>query len=261
MLIKRTFIFCMLMAINILSTIPCCAAAEDIQLPVIASCQNGHGYREDGTQILDGWAYDSANPAGKYVLFDADGGVVCKAESQEKADIAKDYTATELHPAVIALRAEVFEGFAGKIAVVLEEKSGIQKYAELNTGNFFGLNVQVNSGDYTFRQVEATDGANIYMAEFSDVALHLPEQGMRVMKIRVTEEKVEQMETDEKASEAEMEEAQNKQDKEQREKKRGKEGDGMQEMSTKRTIALFGWIGAACLAGILLLRKKRKKYD
>lgn len=261
MLSKKRLIICVLMAAAMLYTIPVKAEDKDAQLPVIASWQDGHGYREDGTQILDGWAYDSVNPAGKYVLFGADGSVLQKAESREGADPSEDYTGTEMVPAVIALRAETFEGFRGTVTVYLEEKSGVQKYAELNEGNFFGMNICVNSGDYAFRKVEAKDETNIYVTEFSDASVHLPEKGVRVMKISVTETKANPPEEPSENVETEANGAQDGQHTQQVENKQGKEEGMMQDMGMKKVIALLGGIGAACLTGILLLRKKRKKYN
>lgn len=260
MLSKRRLIFCGLMAAVMLYTVPVNAEDKDAQLPVITSWQDGHGYREDGTQILDGWAYDSVNPAGKYVLFGADGSVLRKAESQKKTDPSEDYTGTELVSAVIALRAEVFEGFHGTVKVRLREKGGVQKSVELNTGNFFGLNICVNSGDYSFQEVEAKDGENVYAAEFSDAAVRLPEKGVRVMKICVTETKMELQETSEHA-EPETKGEETGQHTQQKENKQGKEEGIVRDMGIKKVMALFGGIGAACLAGVLLLRKRQKKYS
>lgn len=261
MRLKRKLTVCLLMAAVMLSAVPVSAEEIDAKLPVIASWQDGHGYREDGTQIVDEWAYDSVNPAGKYVLFGADGSVLRKAENRSTTDPSDDYTGTELAPAVLALRAEVFEGFQGTVTVYLEEKGGVQKHVELNAGNFFGMNICVNSGDYTLLKAEAKDGEDTYVAEFSSLAVHLPEKGTRVMKIRVTGTKAEPIEETARNTETEAEETQDGQNQQQTEKKQGKEEDMMQDMGTKKVIALFGGIGAACLTGILLLRKKRKKYN
>lgn len=256
---KRKLFFCALMAAGILYAVPAGAEDGNEQLPVIASWQDGHGYREDGTQISDGWAFDSVNPAGKYVLFGADGAVLQKAESREPEDLVEDYTGTELVPAVIALRAETFEGFHGTVKVYLQEKGGVQKSAELNEGNFFGMNLCVNSGDYTIQKVEAGDGEDTYVAKFSSLSVHLPEKGTRVMKICVMETKEDTPEVP--SEKAKTEEAQTGQNMQQAENRQGKEEDMMRNMGIKKVMALFGGIGAACLAGILLLRRKQKKYD
>ena len=260
MLLKKGFILGMAMLASTICAVPVYAKNGNSDPPVIALWQDGHGYQEDGTQITGGWAYDSVNPAGKYVLFGEDGIVIRKAESQETAEIGEDYTATELVPAVIALRAEVFEGFHGTVRVLLEEKSGVQKEAELNDGNFYSQNICVNSGDYVLRKAEAMDAADSYVTEFSADMVHLPEKATRVMKVYVTDAKMELPEVspeNEKGSDEPQTEPYTGQ---QEENKEGKEESGMQEIGMKKVMALIGSIGAACLAGVLLLRRKRKKY-
>lgn len=265
MLLKKGFMMGVFLLAGVFCMVPAYAKSGSPELPVIAMWQDGHGYREDGTQITGEWAYDSVNPAGKYVLFGEDGAVVRKAESQDTGDIGEDFTGTELIPAVIALRAETFEGFHGTIQVLLEEKSGMQKEAELNDGNFFSLNICVNSGDYVLRKAEAKEGEISYIAKFSSDAVHLPEKETRVMKIHVTDEKMELREdpAENKAGDkAEVADPQAEPHTEhQAENEEGKEGGSMQEMGIKKVLALFGSIGAACLAGILLLRRKHKKYN
>lgn len=260
MLLKKGFMLGAFLLAGAFSMVPAYAKSADSELPVITMWQDGHGYREDGTQITGEWAYDSVNPAGKYVLFGEDGAVIRKAESQDTEDIREDFTGTELVPAVIALRAETFEGFHGTIQILLEEKSGMRKEAELNEENFYSLNICVNSGDYALCKVEAKDTADSYVTEFSSEAVHLPEKATRVMKIRVTDTKVEPPEDslDEKEPAEPQTEPHTKQ---QAENKEGKEGGSMQEMGVKKVMAIFGGIGAACLAGVLLLRRKHKKYN
>lgn len=242
---------------------------EGQELPVIVQWQDGHGYQEDGTPIAGSWAYDSVNPAGKYVLFGEDGAVVRKSESMGESGIGEDYTGTEMVPAVIALRAKTFKGFHGTVSVLLEEKSGLQKRVELNAGNFYSLNISVNSGDYVLRQVEAKEQETYYKVKFSTDAVYVPEQGMRMMKIRVKNKKLETKEVSvtERGTEAgntqeQMTEDNEKQcglQTEQQERQEGKE-ERMQDMSLKKVMALFGSIGTICMAGVFLLRRKRRRH-
>lgn len=99
--------------------------AED--LPQIVSWQDGKGYQSDGTFIADGWGYDTVNPAGKYVLFDENGMVQLRTETMDPVNAEDEYSGTELEPANIAVRAEIFEGFTGKVHVTIEENGGIKK--------------------------------------------------------------------------------------------------------------------------------------
>lgn len=259
MLLKKRFALGLCILAGVLVTVPVCAESGAEKLPVIARWQEGHGYQEDGTQIAGEWAYDSVNPAGKYVLFGEDGAVVRKSESMEASGIMEDYTGTELVPAVLALRAETFEGFHGTVQVLLEEKSGLQKEVELNDKNFFSLNICLNSGDYAIRTAEAKDTEKSYVTEFSSDTVHLLEKSTRVMKIRVAETKLEP--AGESRNTEDMRQRTEPQTREQEDKTERKEDGLMQDMGAKRVIALFGGIGAACLAGVLLLRRKRKKYN
>ena len=270
MLLKKGLVMGLFVLAGIAAAVPVDVKSREQELPVIVKWQDGHGYQEDGTQIAGGWAYDSINPAGKYVLFGKDGAVVRKSESMEASGIGEDYTGTELVPAVLALRAETFEGFHGTVQVLLEEKSGKQKEVELNDRNFFSLNICVNSGDYTIRTAEAKDSEKPYVTEFSTDTVHLPEKSTRVMKIRVTETKIEtagkpmqEGNAGVAGKEAEPERKPQMESRagQQEDKEERKEDGLMQDMGAKKVMALFGGIGAACLAGVLLLRRKRKKYN
>lgn len=258
MRLKKRILFGAALA-GMLLAYPVCAASQETELPVITAWQDGHGYQEDGTQIADGWAYDSVNPAGKYVLFGEDGTVLRKTENMEETDLSEEYTGTELVPAVLALRAEVFEGFHGTIHVLLEEKSGIQKAVELNAENFYSLNVCMNSGDYVFREIKAWEEDAVYATEFSTASVYLPQEGLRVMKLTVKEERVEAAR--ELPAETEGQEETEEMEKEQQtEVNTGKEGGMMQKLDRKKIAALSGGIGVI-LAGIWAFCRKRKKYS
>lgn len=263
--LKKVRILGMLVLTVICHTVP--VYAEDKEIPEIVLWQDGHGYQADGAQIKDSWAYDTVNPAGKYVLFGKDGAVLRKAESQKLAEIEEDYSSTELVPAILAVRADIFEGFQGVVSVLLEEKSGVQKEVELNPDNFFAVNVSVNSGDYYFREVEAWDKEIIYVTEYPDVSVNLPEEGMRVMKIRVTDVKEETVpaETEEQTEEQTEETTKKPQEQAEtngkaEEEKKGEEESKVQENGTKKLFSIFGGVAAVCLAGFLLLCRKRKNY-
>lgn len=233
---------------------------EAAELPKIVSWQNGAGYQEDGTQITGGWAYDTVNPAGRYVWFGEDGSVLLKTENLESVDAAEEFTGTELVQATLALRAEVFEGFEGTVTVFLEGNGGISKQAVLEQENFYSFNIAFNSGDYRIVKVEATDGLHSYITQFSDSAVHLSEKGMRVLKIRVTDQAAEETKTADEGERAEYasKETENPQKAGEETKTEGGE---QTYMEGKKMAAILGSIGGLCLAGMLLLRKRRKKYS
>lgn len=159
-------------------------------LPQIVSWDGGHGYLESGEMLRNDWGYDTVNPAGKYVLFDEEGAILRRSESME-AGLEDNYTGTEQVPAVIAFRAQVFDGFTGTIEVALEEQNGIIQTVFLNADNFYEWNLSTGSGTYRIQSVSATAGDLSYVTEFSNMYLNLPEEGLLVQKITVTENAVE----------------------------------------------------------------------
>ena len=161
-------------------------------LPQIVSWDGGHGYLESGEMLRNDWGYDTVNPAGKYVLFDEEGAILRRSESME-AGLEDNYTGTEQVPAVIAFRAQVFDGFTGPIEVALEEQNGIIQTVFLNADNFYEWNLSTGSGTYRIQSVSATAGDLSYVTEFSNMYLNLPEEGLLVQKITVTEVVIEKI--------------------------------------------------------------------
>ena len=161
-------------------------------LPQIVSWDDGHGYLESGEMLRNDWGYDTVNPAGKYVLFDEEGAILRRSESME-AGLEDNYTGTEQVPAVIAFRAQVFDGFTGTIEVALEEQNGIIQTVFLNADNFYEWNLSTGSGTYRIQSVSATAGDLSYVTEFSNMYQNLPEEGLLVQKITVTEVVIEKI--------------------------------------------------------------------
>lgn len=258
---KKWMILGILSLSGMFSTASAYAQDEAYTLPVIVQWQDGHAYQEGGEQIFDTWAYDSVNPAGKYVLFGQDGTVLKKTENLEKTDLESDYTSTELVQATLALRADVFDGFSGTITVLLKEKSGLQRTVKLNEENFYGLNVQINSGTYTLQSVEAKEKACFYTVEYPNEAFQIKEQEMYILKLRVTDEILESEEKTSEKADSEIKNLRPEPDREEpQESSVGKEDAIMQNRGVKKILALAGSIGTACLAGIWLLKKRRKKH-
>ena len=158
-------------------------------LPQIVSWDGGHGYLESGEMLRNDWGYDTVNPAGKYVLFDEEGAILRRSESME-AGLEDNYTGTEQVP---AFRAQVFDGFTGTIEVALEEQNGIIQTVFLNADNFYEWNLSTGSGTYRIQSVSATAGDLSYVTEFSNMYLNLPEEGLLVQKITVTEVVIEKI--------------------------------------------------------------------
>ena len=161
-------------------------------LPQIVSWDDGHGYLESGEMLRNGWGYDTVNPAGKYVLFDEEGAILRRSESME-AGLEDNYTGTEQVPAVIGFRAQVFDGFAGTIEAILEEQNGVTQTVFLNADNFYEWNLSTGSGTYRIQSVSATEGDLSFVTEFSNMYQNLPEEGLLVQKITVTEVVIEKI--------------------------------------------------------------------
>lgn len=181
-----------------LETFQVAYAQKAENLPQIVSWQDGKGYQSDGTFIADGWGYDTVNPAGKYVLFDENGMVQLRTETMDPVNAEDEYSGTELEPANIAVRAEIFERFTGKVHVTIEENGGVQREIDLDSSVFFEWNLSVNSGNYRLKSVEATQNDQKYVAEFDNNYKNLPEQGLIIMKIKVKNELVEAVQTEKK---------------------------------------------------------------
>lgn len=261
MRVKKWMIFVILPLFCTLGTTEVHAQDEAYTLPVITQWQDGYAYQEDGTQIFDTWAYDSVNPAGKYVLLGEDGIVLQKTENLAKTDLESDYTGTELVQATLVLRADVFEKFCGTVTVLLKEKSGLQKTVKLSEQNFFGLNVPINSGTYMLQSVEAKTEECSYTVEYPNEAFQIAEQEAYILNLRVTDSVLEVEDNNQEKMKPESEDQQTEpRKKEQQETEVGKEKEIMHDRGVKKILALVGSIGTACFAGIWLLKKRRKKH-
>lgn len=124
---EQILVLAILLFTYFLETFQVAYAQKAENLPQIVSWQDGKGYQSDGTFIADGWGYDTVNPAGKYVLFDENGMVQLRTETMDPVNAEDEYSGTELEPANIAVRAEIFEGFTGKVHVTIEENGGVQR--------------------------------------------------------------------------------------------------------------------------------------
>lgn len=169
-----------------------CVSAEEIpgDLPVIARWEEGCGFDSAGMQITGGWAYDSVNEAGKYVLFDENGMVQRKAERWEGREDAGEYfTSTEQETGTIALRSEISDGFVGEISVTVEEENGTAKKYLLSPENLFEFNIPAHSGRYRIQKAEAADSRYLYTTEYSGEPFWMEENGMFLCSIKVTDQK------------------------------------------------------------------------
>lgn len=240
------------------------AASNDTgELPQIVRWENGNGYDAKGDMLKESWAYDTVNQAGKYVLFDANGIVLQKADDwTEREDITNNFTSTELETATIALRGECFTGFSGTVNVDVIEKSGIRSSYSLKPENSYLANISVNSGLYTI-SVEAYDEKYVYAAEYPAEQFEIQEKGLLLLKIKVTDQiegEVKEIQKD-KDNKGEEEQQNDKQDGEtQRVKEQEEESLVIETGIKKYMLYLCGGVIAG-LVLYLLLRNKQNKYN
>ena len=183
---EQILVLAILLFTYFLETFQVAYAQKAENLPQIVSWQDGKGYQSDGTFIADGWGYDE------------NGMVQLRTETMDPVNAEDEYSGTELEPANIAVRAEIFEGFTGKVHVTIEENGGVQREIDLDSSVFFEWNLSVNSGNYRLKSVEATQNDQKYVAEFDNNYKNLPEQGLIIMKIKVKNELVEAVQTEKK---------------------------------------------------------------
>lgn len=201
------------------------------------------------------------------------------------AAVDENYTATELIPATIALRAEVFEGFTGTIQVLLEEKSGVQKTAELGPDNFYSWNLSVCSGTYRVKSAEARDAAGSFLVEYPGDFQTLAEKSLLVIKLAVRGETTDTEEISgvqdagaaDKAEETAGQEAESQTPLQTEVPATGEnpEGEQQEKTGTQKTqeteevgtmqrlrkgglLVIISGIGVFCLAGWLMARRKRR---
>lgn len=229
------------------------------EIPLIKSWENGNGYTEDGAMITGTWAFDSVNPAGSYVLFGDDGSVLRKTDQWDsREDTNENFTGTEQEPSAIAVRVKTFPEFSGVVNVTLEGKSGIKKTYELNQNNQYECNLKVNSGEYALKEVNAHDTDYTYEVVFSPAWNQVEEKGIVIMQIQVTEEK---SRITEKIEQSSVEETELSSGNEQKKIHTSIENDEVIESTEKKILLLVGGVTVTLVAGYLLLRNKKNKYQ
>jgi len=176
------------------------AGIEDMkhQLPVIVYWKDGNGYTMNNVKLTDTWAYDSLNPAGKYVLFGLAGEVINKVEQmEEQNDIGESFTDTCQSTRELALRAEIYKGFHGTVKVVLQRENADFSMYELNEDNQYGLNIPLTDGKYSVTRLTADDGKQLYEVKYSTLNLEEEKEfyllKFYVKNILVGEEKIDEM--------------------------------------------------------------------
>lgn len=168
-------------------TVPVLAVTIE-ELPVITRWENGNGYDEDGNRLADTWAFDSVHEAGRYVLFGKTGEVLQKAEEWEKKEqVSENFTVTNQNMGTVAIRAEVFEGFAGTVKGSVKEESGIEYLFELCEANQYSTNLELSPGDYQLF-IDAIEKERRYKVLYDAAEFTLKESELKMENLQVLEE-------------------------------------------------------------------------
>lgn len=226
-------------------------------LPQIVKWENGNGMDDTGNLIKDGWAYDTVNPAGRYVLFGTDGEVIRKQEIWGDTE-ETDYTSTEMNPGKIGIRCETFETFTGTVTVTMQEKNGETVECMLSSENYYEANLPVASGSYTLDTATAEWEGLYYQVQIYKNTFEVEEEKLVLVRMTVTDNVTGQAAETEPSSEdstlidadAEIE------------SENGEDGEVRQDLQKKdrKSWVFFGIVCAAGLLGSMIYKKKHDKY-
>lgn len=233
------------------------ASQETETLPQIVQWENGNGMDTDGTVLKDTWAYDTVNPAGRYVLFGEKGEVLKKQESMDDTK-EMDYTFTETDFGKLGFRCTPFAAFQGTVTVTMKEQNGRTAACELSPQNYYEANIPVNSGSYTLESVEAEWEGTNYLAEVTEDTFEVREDSITMVNIRVAESVLARQEEDTARGEREPVDGENThhEEKQETDKEVGKE---MVEQCRKPFLFL-GIVLAAGTLGYFIYKKRHEKY-
>lgn len=261
---RMILIFCLMCYLSVIRV----SAAEDIPegLPIIIRWEAGNGYDSSGNRITGGWAYDTVNEAGRYVLFDENGQVCRKVESWENRDeTAEAFTSTEQESGIIALRLELFDGFAGEVTVTIESEKGVLGKYSLSSENLYEYNIPVPRGVYWIQKAEAADKRCIYAAEYPKEPFQLEEQGLKMLRIKVIDQEIGEVQSDNETMEIEnqSEDTIDREREEHSMDRRKADPAGMTEEERKSPNLKYFLVGGVIVMILtigLFLRGRKRKY-
>lgn len=233
------------------------ASPEAEKLPQIVQWENGNGLDADGTALKDTWAYDTVNPAGRYVLFGEEGEVLKKQEMLgDKEEI--DYTSTETDFGKLGFRCTYFASFEGCVTVTMKGDNGGTAACELSPQNYYEANIPVRSGSYTLQSAVAEWEGENYLIEVAEDMFEVREDSMTLVNLRITERVLARQEEETAVEEREPAADKNTQADEKNETDR----EVRQEMA-EQGMKPFLFLGIALVAGTLgylIYKKKHEKY-
>lgn len=177
-----------------------------------------------------------------------------RAEAADRSD--QDYTDTEQRTCTLAVRADVFTGFAGEVEVRIQDEYGNEETCVLTAGNGYAWNLTVTEGSYTAKTVTAKSGEESFEVKRLSSRLQVSEGELTVCRLVVTDYKIKDEETEISLQE-EKEEPMERQETMNTQKEKGK----------KRSLfggrfSLVLWLAAlAAAAAYWYFHYGRRKYS
>lgn len=132
-----------------------------------------------------------------------------RAEAADRSD--QDYTDTEQRTCTLAVRADVFTGFAGEVEVRIQDEYGNEETCVLTAGNGYAWNLTVAEGSYTAKTVTAKSGEDSFEVKRLSSRLQVSEGELTVCRLVVTDYKIKDEETEISSQEEEKEESMERQ--------------------------------------------------
>lgn len=154
----------------------------------------------------------------------------------------QDYTDTEQRTCTLAVRADVFEGFAGEVEVRIQDSFGNEEICVLTADNRYAWNLTVAEGSYIAKAVTAQEGNNSFEVKRLSSRLQVSEGELTVCRLVVTDYRIGDEETELSPQEEEKEESMERQETVNTQKEKSKSLFG-------RRFSLVLWLAALAAAG------------
>lgn len=169
----------------------------------------------------------------------------------------QDYTDTEQRTCTLAVRADVFEGFAGEVEVRIQDSFGNEEICVLTADNRYAWNLTVAEGSYIAKAVTAQEGNDSFEVKRLSSRLQVSEGELTVCRLVVTDYRIGDEETELSPQEEEKEEPMERQETVNTQKEKGKE-----KSLFGRRFSLVLWLAALAAAGAYwYFHYGRRKYS
>lgn len=110
-------------------------------------------------------------------------------------DAGQAYTDTLVKSCMLAVRADVFQGFEGTVTVTLQDEYGNAESVSLTKENGYARNLQVAEGRYEVIEVSALRSDTRFEVKRMASAIHVKENEVAVARLVVTDYEIAEKET------------------------------------------------------------------